>query len=69
MSTRARLDISGPCLVFVTTTVRDWIPVFGSEALAVAVLDQFSDAIKHYKVSCVAYVLMPSHLHAELGFN
>ena len=69
MSTRTRLNYTGPCLVFLTTTVKDWTPVFINEALAKATIDQFNDAIKHYGVSCVAYALMPSHLHAALGFK
>ncbi|MCD6249566.1 MAG: transposase [candidate division Zixibacteria bacterium] len=70
MSTRTRLEYSGPCLVFVTTTVKDWTPVFRDKALAEIVLDQFRSAILHYEASCIAYVLiMPSYLHVALGFK
>ncbi len=69
MSTRTRLDYFGPCLVFVTTTVKDWIPVFRDRALAETELNQLRSAILHYEASCIAYVLMPSHLHVALGFK
>jgi len=56
-------------LVFVTTTVKDWTQVFKDEALAKVAIGQFREALQHYEASCVAYVLMPSHVHAVLGFK
>ena len=32
-------------------------------------LAQFVETLAHFDVSCVAYCLMPSHLHAVLGFR
>ena len=69
MVIRKRLNLSGRALVFVTTTVTDRLPVFGDDALARAVLDQLREAVDHYNVSLVGYVLMPSHLHTLLGFR
>ncbi len=67
MPVRARLHISGSGLHFVTTTITDWIPVFAKATLARQVLHQFGEACKRYETSIVAYVLMPSHLHALVG--
>ena len=67
MPTRTRLQITGPCLAFVTTTVTDWIPVFADKELAKGVLTTFREGMIRQRVSCIAYVLMPSHLHAVVG--
>jgi len=69
MVVRKRLKLTGHALVFVTTTVNDWLPVFKDERIAVAVLHQLRDTLNHYDVSLVGYVLMLSHLHAFLGFR
>ena len=69
MSTRNRLNLEGPCLIFVTTTVNGRFPAFNDQPLAETAVSQFREALEHYTASCVAYVLMPSHLHALLGFG
>jgi len=69
MPTRTRLKLEGPCLAFVTTTVTGWVPLFNDKRPAEAALDQFRQALAHYSASCMAYVLMPSHLHALVGVN
>jgi len=69
MAVRTRLHLNGPGLQFLTTTVTDWVPLFRHRNLAEAMLAQFVDALVHFDVSCVAYCLMPSHLHAVLGFR
>ena len=69
MVIRTRLPISGRAIVFVTTTVKDWAPVFNMEEVAQAVLTQFAEALEYYRISLVGYVLMPSHLHALLGLK
>jgi REP element-mobilizing transposase RayT len=56
-------------MVFVSTTVKDWIPVFADEACANTVLDQLRQTISRHQLCLCAYVLMPSHLHALLGFR
>ena len=67
MPTRTRLEIEGPCLAFVTTTIVDWVPAFAEHDLAEIALKTFRDGLAIQKVSCLAYVLMPSHLHAVIG--
>lgn len=67
MPVRTRLHIPGSGLHFVTTTVTEWIPVFADAAPARRALVQLVEACKIYETSVVAYVLMPSHLHALLG--
>ena len=69
MAVRRRLKLEGPGLQFLTTTVIDWIPLFRQRFLAEAMLSQFVETLVHFEVSCVAYCLMPSHLHAVLGFR
>jgi putative transposase len=68
MVVRKRLKITGRALVFVTTAVTDWLPIFSNEVLAHTVLAQLRETSNHFGVSLVGYVLMPSHLHALLGF-
>ncbi len=69
MVVRRRLNISGPSLVFITVTVRNWIPVFENDKLAVVLLGQLKEALENFHVEAVGYVLMLSHLHALLYFN
>jgi len=69
MPTRTRLQLTGPCLAFVTTTVIDWIPVFSDKRVAGIAIDQLRQVLTHYQASCMAYVLMPSHLHALIGVS
>ena len=69
MVVRKRLDITGPALVFVTTTVRNWMPLFEDRDCAHQVLRQLEETCQHFRASVTAYVLMPSHLHALLGFT
>ena len=69
MVVRKRLDISGNALVFVTTTVREWAPVFDNHQFATAALVQLAETTSHYDVRIAGYVLMPTHLHLLLGFE
>ena len=69
MVVRKRLTLEGPSMTFVTTTVKDWIPVFESEECAQIILTTFVDTLAQYQIALAAYVLMPSHLHALLGFK
>lgn len=55
-------------MVFITTTVKDWLPIFALESVADTTIAQFSETIQIFKVSLMGYVLMPSHLHALIGF-
>ncbi|PKK82440.1 MAG: hypothetical protein CVT49_13725 [candidate division Zixibacteria bacterium HGW-Zixibacteria-1] len=69
MVVRKRLELHGPALVFVTTTIQEWTPIFQEEKLASLIVSQLKETIEHYRVSLVGYVLMPSHLHMLLGFK
>ena len=55
--------------MFVTTTVVDWTPLFADRECATEVLRQLDETLSHFRASVCAYVLMPSHLHALLGFG
>jgi len=69
MAIRKRLKIKGQALAFVTTTTNNRVPVFNDKTIANEVIDQFSESLKYYNVSLVGYALMPSHLHALIGFR
>ncbi len=69
MVVRKRLNLNGKAVVFVTTTVKEWTPVFSDKECAVLTLNQLSETLEHYSVSLIAYVLMPSHIHLLLGFK
>jgi putative transposase len=69
MVIRRRLKLTGPALVFVTTTVADWEPIFSSDRLAMIVIEEIINTLPLYPVSIFGYVLMPSHFHAILNFQ
>ena len=69
MVLRRRLCLGGRALVPITTSVMDGQPMFYDKQLAEACLSEFREAIFHYKAFLVGYVLMPSHLHALIGFS
>ncbi len=69
MVTRKRFPISGRGMAFITTTVRNWLPLFSDRNCALTVLDQLRETVNYHNLSLVAYVLMPSHIHLLLGFQ
>lgn len=69
MAVKRYKDVIGPALVFVTTTVKDWIPVFSLDPVARTVARQLRETINLYGVALIGYVIMPSHVHAMLGFH
>ena len=69
MVVRKRLNIKGKALVFVTMTVHKWKAIFSNKTIAEIILNQLKESLVFFKVSLVGYVLMPSHLHALLGFE
>jgi putative transposase len=69
MGVRKRANITGPALVYITTTVKDWRPIFDDYKLAATVVNQLGGAAEFYRVTIAGYVLMPSHLHTLLGFR
>jgi putative transposase len=68
MVIRKRLQISGKAIVFVTTTVADWKPLFTEPEMAKLCLNQLQESLRYCEVSLIGYVLMPHHLHLLLGF-
>ncbi len=68
MVAQKRLDLSGPAMVFVTTTVQHWTPIFSDEQLARVMTEQLRETLERHAVSTCAYVVMPSHFHVLLGF-
>lgn len=69
MVVRKRLQLTGPAVVFITTTVKEWSPIFASEPVALTALMEFQYTLRLYAVSALGYVLMPSHLHTILYFK
>jgi putative transposase len=67
MVLRKRLSAPGPAMVFITTTVREWTPVFADHACAEAVLAQLAETVSFFGHALAAYVVMPTHLHALIG--
>jgi putative transposase len=54
-------------MAFVTTAVNGWTPVLADPTLAREVALQLSETTTHFETSIIAYVIMPSHVHALLG--
>ncbi len=69
MPVRKRADIKGRAVVFITTAVTKWKPIFHNDALSRTILNQLEESAQYFDVSIIGYVLMPSHFHALLGFN
>jgi putative transposase len=69
MPTLRKTDLTGPAMVFVTTTVIDWIPIFADNTCAQLVLDQLQESSKIMNISVVGYVIMPTHIHILLGLR
>ena len=69
MVVRKRLDISGPAIVFVTTTVFKWKPILTKEKVAGIVIKELQNTQVLYEMNFISYVIMPSHIHLLLGFH
>jgi putative transposase len=69
MVVRKRLKIAGPALVFVTTTTREWLPVFDQKPAADCITKQLVETIEYFHASLVGYSVMPTHIHALIGFT
>jgi REP element-mobilizing transposase RayT len=68
MPVRKRLDLEGPSIAFITTTVQEWRPIFERRVLAIAALTQLRETVGFHDLQLYAYVLMPSHLHLLARF-
>jgi putative transposase len=67
MVIRKHLKIRNAGLVFVTTTVSNWLPLFKDTETAAVIARQLKETALFHKVSIVGYAIMPSHVHALLG--
>jgi len=68
MPVRKRLNLVGPAVAFVTTTVYDWQPVLTREDVAPKVTGQLKETLSVFRVAVFGWVIMPSHVHLLLGF-
>ena len=66
MVVRKRLDISGPAIAFVTTTVFKWKPILTKEKVAGIVIKELQNTQVPYEMNFISYVIMPSHIHLLL---
>jgi len=69
MVIRRRLPIKGPALAFITTTVKDHLPIFTQQNTADALILQLKESFALSGDSLVGYVLMPSHIHLLMGMK
>jgi len=69
MTVGKRLEISGPALVFITTTITNWIPVFENKNHGETIVRQLYETSQYYKASLMGYVVMPSHIHVLVGLR
>ena len=56
--------IEGIGVYYITFTVVEWLPVFIDETSCKIVVDSFNFCITNKNLRVVAYVIMPTHLHA-----
>ena len=69
MTSSKRLEITGSALVFITTTVTDWIPIFMNHNYAQVVTAQLEETMDYFNASIVGYIVMPSHIHILAGLK
>jgi len=69
MVVRKRLNLGGPGLFFVTTSVTNWLPIFHDDSLARLTVEQLAETSRFFQMSVVGYVVMPSHFHGLLGLK
>jgi putative transposase len=69
MGVRTKFKLTGPAIIFITTSTREFTPVFADHRLADIVTNIFIEAIKYFELSLVGFVLMPTHVHALVGFK
>jgi REP element-mobilizing transposase RayT len=48
---------------FITVTIVEWVPLFGSKALAKIVLDSLQFLQDHDRITLYAYVILENHVH------
>jgi len=69
MGLRNRKSLLEERLFFVTTTCKDWIPIFTEEIYFDIIYASFDFYNKKYNASLVGYVIMPNHIHFIIYFT
>lgn len=69
MVVRKRLKIKGTALVFVTTSVVEWLQILDKKEVADIIVSELKSSLVTYDVSPLGYVIMPSHFHGLFGFK
>jgi putative transposase len=69
MPLRYRTLLTDYSCFFVTTTCHKWLNLFQSAKYFSLLYDSLKFVNKKYKVSIVAYVFMPNHIHLILYFH
>ena len=69
MVIRKRLKISGPAIVFITTTIFEWKPVLTKTNVILIIITELQNIQSLFQLSVISYVIMPNHIHLVLGFK
>ncbi len=69
MVIRKRLDLTGPAIAFITTTVFDWKPILNQKTVASIILEEIKSALPAFQCSMISYVIMPSHIHLLMRYE
>lgn len=69
MVLRKRLTIDGPALFFITTTIRNWTPVFSNPLACHSILNDLHVSSDFFEIEIAGYVIMPSHIHMLVGMS
>lgn len=68
MAIRKRLDITGPAIAFITTTVFEWKPILIQKNISDIIIEEIQNMQSLFQVSMISYVIMPSHIHLLMRF-
>ena len=69
MVVRKRLNITGPAIVFITTTVFEWKKILTQKSVAEIIIKELQKTQSLFELNIVSYVIMTSHIHLLLGFR
>ena len=69
MTPTKRIAVTGPHLVFVSTTTTSWAPVFADKGYAEIVLQTLRESVDWGRFVLVGWVIMPSHIHLLIGMR
>ncbi len=63
MGLRGRSNLTEERIFFITTTVKDFVPVFSEDKYSDILIHNIEHYQARYKFDILAYVIMPSHFH------